>query len=406
LKTFATISFILLYTASQAQVDTSLYNKAIYASKFLSTVNEKLSKFNHKLNRRSEKTLATFHKAELRLINKMFAKDSLLAKAHLAEANRKYDELKSTIIQTATTAMEGEYNPYIDTVQTFLHLVDKNKNAFPDLTTKQLDNAKKYLATAQAKLRYSDDIKKYLSTQKEALRNAAKQLNIVTKFKQLEKTAYYYNEYVKEYSTVLKDKKKIEKKLMGLLMNNNKVKDFFAKNSMLASLFRIPDANGVDMSNMPMLAGVQTRANINALISQRASTGGPNAATAIRTQIQNAKSELDKLKTKLQQYGTTTDADGQPLGFKPNTQKTKPFFKKLEYGANIQSLKGSNGFPAISDLAVSLGYKLNDKSVFSVGGSYKLGLGQGWDKIKLSSQGISLRSNIDWKMAFGKKLHY
>jgi hypothetical protein len=398
LKTFITISFILLYTATQAQLDTSLSNKAIYASKFLSTINGKLSKFNNKLTRRTNKTLEKFHKAELKLINKMFAKDSLLAKAHLVEANRKYDELKNGTTQTAIGAMDGEYNTYIDSVKTFLSLVDKNKNAFPDLTSKQLDNAKKYVADAQAKLKYSDDIKKYLSTQKGLLRNAAKQLNIVTKFKQLEKAAYYYNEYVKEYQMVLKDKKKIEKRLMGLLMNNNKVKDFFAKNSMLASLFHIPDGNGVDMSNMPVLAGIQTRANINALIQQRASSGGPNAATAIKAQIQNAKSELDKFKTKLQQYGTTTDADGQPLGFTPNQQKTKPFIKKLEYGANIQSSKGSNGFPAISDLAVSLGYKVNDKSVFSIGGSYKLGLGQGWDKIKLSSQGISLRSSLDWKL--------
>ena len=177
-----------------------------------------------------------------------------------------------------------------------------------------------------------------------------------------------------------------------------KVKDFFAKNSMLASLFHIPDANGADISNMPVLAGIQTRANINSSIQQSVSSGGPNAATLIKAQIQDAKAELNKIKAKLEQYGKTTDADGQPLGFTPNTQKTKPFKKKLEYGANIQSSKGNNGFPAMSDLAISLGYKLNDKSVFSVGGSYKLGLGQGWDKIKLSSQGISLRSNIDWKI--------
>lgn len=372
--------------------------KITYASKFVSTINNKLSKFNNKINRRANKTLEKFHKAELKLIHKMFAKDSLLAKAHLIEAERKYQELKNSKTQNNSTGTSVEYNPYIDSIKTFLVLVDKSKSKFSNLSDKQIENAKKYLAEAQGKLQYSENIKKYLSTQKESLRNSVKQLKMVSNFKQIEKTAYYYTEYVKEYQAVLKDKKKIEKKMMALLMNNNKVKDFFAKNSMLASLFHIPTEPTTDMSNAPVLAGIQTRASVNALMQQAANTGGPNAAALVRTQIQAAKDEISKLKSKIEQYGTSTDADGQPLNFKPNTQKTKPFLKKLEYGANIQSTKGNYGFPAISDIAVSVGYKLNDKSIFSIGGSYKLGLGQGWDNIKFTSQGLGIRSNLDWKL--------
>jgi hypothetical protein len=398
LKIFLCTLILVLNFRAEAQVESLLSNKIDNASKFLSTVSGKLSMFNARINKRANKTLDKFHKAEIKLIKKMFIKDSLMAKAHLVETERKYQELKNKTSTKIIADIDAEYNPYVDSVRTFLNLVDKNKSAFPDITEKQIEKARKILAEAQGKMNYSEEIKKYLSTQKETLRSSLKQLNIVTKFKQIEKTAYYYNEYVKEYKTVLKDKKKIEKKVMALLMNNNKVKDFFAKNSFIATLFPMPGNSGADMSNMPVLPGIQTRANVNALIQQRATTGGPNAGTEIKTQIQGAKDALGKLKSKLEQYGTSTDADGQPLSFKPNTQKTKPFLKKLEYGANIQSTKGGYGFPAISDLAVSVGYKLNDKSVFSIGGSYKLGLGQGWDKIKFTSQGLALRSNLDWKI--------
>jgi hypothetical protein len=47
--------------------------------------------------------------------------------------------------------------------------------------------------------------------------------------------------------------------------------------------------------------------------------------------------------------------------FKPNTQKTKSFLKRLEYGANFQTQKATNFFPAVSDLGLSLGYKFSDK---------------------------------------------
>jgi hypothetical protein len=398
LKVFFTISLILLYTSTQAQTDTGLQTKIQFASKFLNTVSNKLGSFNNKIEKRTAKALAKFHKAELKLIHKMFAKDSVLAKAKLLEAETKYALLTDTNFVSKQTLLDGAYNPYIDSVLTFLKLVDNNKAAFAGLSNEQIAKAKEYLAAAQLNVNYTDAVKKYLSTQKESLRSSLQQLHIFTKFKEIEKTAYYYNEYVQEYASVLKDKKKIEKKLMGLLISNNVVKEFFARNSMLAGLFHIPSADGPDMSGLPPLAGLQTRAGINELIQQRVASGGPNAVAQVKGQIQAAQAELGKLKSKLEQYGKGVDADGQPLGFTPNTQKTKAFAKRLEYGANIQSTKGNYGFPSISDLAVSIGYKLNDKSVVSVGGSYKLGLGQGWDNIRFSSQGVGIRSSLDWKI--------
>ena len=87
-----------------------------------------------------------------------------------------------------------------------------------------------------------------------------------------------------------------------------------------------------------------------------------------------------------------------PEGFKPNEQKTKSFLQRLEYGTNLQTVKASSFFPTTTDVGLSVGYKLNDKSVIGIGGSYKLGLGRGWDAIKFSSEGMGLRSYIDWKI--------
>jgi len=55
-------------------------------------------------------------------------------------------------------------------------------------------------------------------------------------------------------------------------------------------------------------------------------------------------------------------------------------------------------FPITSDLGLSLGYKLNDKSVVGIGASYKMGWGSGWNNIRITHQGIGLRSYVDWKL--------
>jgi len=87
-----------------------------------------------------------------------------------------------------------------------------------------------------------------------------------------------------------------------------------------------------------------------------------------------------------------------PEQFKPNNQKTKSFWNRLEYGSNLQTQKTNYFFPATSDIGLSVGYKLNDKSIIGIGGSYKLGWGNGWNHIKLTHQGASLRSFLDYKI--------
>ncbi|MDB5223397.1 MAG: hypothetical protein JWN83_2064, partial [Chitinophagaceae bacterium] len=55
-------------------------------------------------------------------------------------------------------------------------------------------------------------------------------------------------------------------------------------------------------------------------------------------------------------------------------------------------------FPATTDIGLSVGYKLNDKSTLGIGASYKVGLGKGWNNIRISSEGIGLRSFVDYKI--------
>jgi hypothetical protein len=83
--------------------------------------------------------------------------------------------------------------------------------------------------------------------------------------------------------------------------------------------------------------------------------------------------------------------------FKPNQQKTKTFWQRLEYGTNIQTIK-NNFFPTTSDIGLSVGYKLNNKSTIGVGASYKIGWGQDIKHISITSQGMSLRSYLDVKL--------
>jgi hypothetical protein len=114
--------------------------------------------------------------------------------------------------------------------------------------------------------------------------------------------------------------------------------------------------------------------------------------------MQLAQSKLNSLKQQLAQFGSSGAGMDLPSGFQPNTQKTKTFLKRLEYGVNVQFAQSYYAFPATANLALTLGYKINDKSTIGVGGSYMAGMGSGWGDIRFSSQGVGLRSFMDWKL--------
>ena len=81
--------------------------------------------------------------------------------------------------------------------------------------------------------------------------------------------------------------------------------------------------------------------------------------------------------------------------FTPNTQHTKKFLQRLEYGFNIQNTPGSYFLPVMSTIGIMAGYKWSDKIATGIGVAYQVGLGNGINNIKLSNQGISLRSYMN-----------
>lgn len=386
------IAFILLETSSpyaQSPIDTLLGK--IDPQKYANSIGEKAKKLEDKLTAKSMKVLEKLQQQEEKIYNKLLAtKDSVQAKANLAEIKNKYAGLKSKLKNPAIISQAKQYIPQLDSLSTSLKFLTEN-----GIGGKVKDALAK-TESLKDKFQQAEEIKKFIKERKEQLKAQLEKLGMVKQLKQINKQVYYYAVQIKEYKEILKDPKKIEKKALELLSKTKIWKDFFAKNSMLASLFRMPgDAN--DPAAMVNLAGLQTRAQVNNLIQQQIAGGGPNAQAQFRQNISEAQSQLNVLKDKIIKAGGSSSNDELP-DFKPNNQKTKSFFERLEYGTNIQTQKANSFFPVTSDIALSVGYKLNDKSIIGVGSSFKMGWGTGWQRIRISSEGVGLRSFLDYKL--------
>ncbi|MCG2618061.1 hypothetical protein LZZ85_27405 [Terrimonas sp. NA20] len=384
---------ILLCVYANAQHDTS----SLVSLDYIEQAGKKAGQLEEKLDRASAKLLSSLFKQEAKLQRKLAKKDSAAASRIFADKDAAYQQLQNKL---SVGSLKPPYIASLDTLSSslkFLQLQPKLLNATGDVSQKLQQSLSK-VNGLESQFGKAEEIKQFLKQRKQYLRQQLENTGLAKELKAFNKQAYYYSAQVNEYKQVLKDHKKAEKKALELLSKTSVFKEFMRKNSMLASLFRLPgDPN--DPQAAASLAGLQTRSQVNNLVQQQISAGGPNAQAQFSQNMQEAQSQLNALKDKLHKLGGgSSDELDMPEGFKPNKQKTKTFLQRIEYGLTMQSQRSNGFFPVTSDLALTVGYKLNDNSIIGVGGGYKIGWGKSINHIRITHEGVSLRSFVDVRL--------
>ena len=391
------VAQLIAQSPVKIQADTSTLTTRIIPEKFYTTVSSKATKYYEQVSSRTEKTLVRLSKWENK-IKAILEKTSPATAARLFGANtitfsvllQKYQQGKLQIENA-----KGRYDEYRDQLTTSLKYLDKFKTVADSSKLHAAQSSMNLIAT---ELKNSEAVEAFIKERKQQLVQQLMQVAGKNKFiKKMNKDQYYYAQALMNYKETFSDPKKIEALALKALQKIPAFNSFLKKNSLLASMFRMPGETA-DPSTMANLAGLQTRAQVNTLIQQQIAAGGPNAMEQFQQNMQSAQSQLTQLKDKILKKGGGSSEDILPEGFKPNGQKTKTLKQRLEYGTNVQSQGANAYFPVTSDIGLSLGYKLNDKSVIGIGASYKIGFGRGWNAIRLTQQGAGLRSFFDWKI--------
>jgi hypothetical protein len=378
------IIFLSLSVSAQTRAVDSLP----FSSNYYQSVAAKFSSLNSKLDKTTDKAVRQLSKHEEKIRRKLMKIDSIRAKAIFADANQRYQQLQNKLKNPGKLT---NYIPYLDTLHTSFKFLGQNGNV-----SQQFTDAFGKVKELEGNMQKAEEIRQFMKERRDFLCRQLEGFGFAKQLKQLNKQVYYYQAQVNEYKSMLRDKKKLEKKAIELLSQTRAFQDFMRGNSILASMFRLPgDPN--DPASQISSGALQTRTQVNNLIQQQISSGGPNAQAQLQQNLQQGQAQLQQLKDKVMQFGGSSSGDEVP-DFKPNNQKTKSFLQRLELGSNFQTQKQNTYFPVTSDIGLSVGYKLNDKSVIGVGAAYKLGWGHGWNNIHMSNEGVGLRSYIDWKL--------
>ncbi len=405
------ILLILLSTWCHAQEPTTIDRIANFPTRFFDKINHKAAGLEDKLERQTVKYLQRLAKKEQKLKHKLARTDSAAAANLFANSEKQYEQLIQQVSDDAPASLSrrsGQYLPYLDSVSTSLNFLEQNSGIISNAKEikDKIQGSLGQVNELQSKLQQSEQIKAFIRQRRQQIKETLSRYTRLPKgltngFNDFNKDVYYYSQQINEYRELLNNPDQLTQKALTLLNRCDAFQRFMREHSELAGLFGVPANYGTPQA----LAGLQTRAQVQQLIQTQLASAGPNAQQMLQQNIQQAQAQLSQLKDKLNKLGGGGSGDmdmpdlpaGQ-AGFKPNNQKTKTFFQRLEYGTNLQTTKSSYFFPTTSDLALSVGYKLNDKNTIGIGASYKVGWGKDIRHINITHEGIGFRSFADFKL--------
>ncbi|WP_146217675.1 hypothetical protein [Chitinophaga sp. S165] len=362
--------------------------------KYLQEVYHKSEALQQKLEKRSISLLDRFSRQQQQLNQKF-------SKLQKGENGLNFDALGDTIAklragfatkqqQQLTTLQQKIYLPELDTMQTTLRFL----SASGKLTNQydaELKQALKSVNELHNRLNQTETLHRFLEDHKRLLKSRLSSYNLFKKdVEKINKESYYYNQQIKNYTAMLKDRRKAEAKALKLLKESVQYKDFVSKNSWLAGLFPVPPTG---TSPSAALQELQTQAQVEQQIQQR--LGADLGARQLVSERMNAaQSRFNELKSKYQHVDNTADMPG----FKPNEMKSKSFFQRLEFGINLQMQRRANWYPTATDLAGQLSYQFAKNGHAGFGVAYQLSWMSSTEHFSLRTGGYGIRSFVDWKL--------
>jgi hypothetical protein len=358
------------------------------------------TKTNERINKFLQKSLAGFQKKQDRLLQKAAKKDSAAAKLLNNEWTAKYDRMAQQLANPQALVnkkLTGNYIARIDSVGSLFGFASASNLTQKMPNLKEFGRISEQIKLLQTQMHSAEALKKLMQEQTTMLKKQFKQLGLDKEINKLKQQGYYYQQQVQEYKQMLSDPDKLTKKALELAADLPAYREFMSQNSQLAQLFRVPGINsGSTNGTATAIPGLQTQAQVQQQLQQQLGAGGVNPMTYLQNQMGQTTQQLDALKNKLNELGGGSEELDMP-DFKPNKQKTKSFWKRLEYGMNIQSQRSNTFLPSTTDIGLLLGYRLNDKSTIGMGLSYKLGLGKNISNITITHEGVGVRTYVDIK---------
>jgi hypothetical protein len=230
--------------------------------------------------------------------------------------------------------------------------------------------------------------------------NSAKSEN-VRGLKGIDKQVFYAKSKMQALKGISEEPSKLEEETLEFLQGENGFDRYLDQ-------VDGPNANRLTGKSVDELEqmGYQTKRLLQGELKGKLGGGLTSVQESMSSQLKNYTDKAGDFK-KIQRDIRQTKQSvielknaGKPA-FKINKMRGMPLSKRIEKQINWQSNRATlNGKPATVQLSAMAGFKQTEKLSYGVGLAPAIGLGQNWKTIKLSFEGLSIRSYCVWQWQY------
>lgn len=210
---------VILFSSfsARAQADTLLDTKSLRIQS-IEKIDKNIRSIDEKIEKKTIKILAGLQKQETKLKSKLALKDSVAAKDLFPE-NNSYKAMSAALKNATAAKSLNEYIPQLDSLKTGLKFLDQAKSLqdkFPKEWTAKIAGVNKSVEGLQSKLQQANEVRSFIKERRQMLKEQLQKYGMAKELKKINKEVYYYQQQINEYKELLKDRKKMEQKLLQL----------------------------------------------------------------------------------------------------------------------------------------------------------------------------------------------
>jgi hypothetical protein len=385
------------------------------ADSYLESRTTALDKYVKRSEKIQQRLLKKLKRKEDKMLRKLAAKDYTLYREYLGHT-LSYD---SIAVVSQDTAWQRQHNTAavraIDSlkgVQTFLQQQSSKFGTATDIAAKggiDVPHSKE-LAALQQKLNTQVSVDNLIGQRTSALEGLAGKANIKG-LEGIQKNVYYAKEKIKAWKEVSDDPDAAEEEALEYLQGTEGFAESLKGGSGGGSNAFGGLGNNASAEDLQRM-GFQTKGQVNGMLQQKLGNNVGSVQQQMAGQVKEYSDKLnpvtDKIKDAKQALNDAKETKGQlknieKPAFKKNPERGKPFWKRLEPQYNFQTTRATpDGLrPAMLEFGAGVEFKHTPKLSYGVAIGLSIGLGQNWQNIKLTYEGVSARAYADWKMIYG-----
>lgn len=375
-----------------------------YSKKYLDLNVKSLTKYNKYTQKQQQKLLKKLKKKEDRFAKKLKRKDST-AYAQYQSDNVTYDSIsriKPDSIQLLRQA-RGLSHATIDSLKGVQRYI-KNKTSKVNQLYGNTPGDNVNLNSLNTDLQYNTQVNDLISKRTERLKRLAADHKSLGSIKGIEQNVFYTKQRIQAVKGVADEPSKAEEYALEYLMGE---KGF--SNHLQPPASKNVKRMGVGMSVDDLeKMGFQTKRQLSSKLQNKFGNNLGSVQQRMGDQVSDYQDKLQQVRStknsiKQAKQSVSKMKDLNAPSFKVNPMRGKPLWHRIEKQYNWNTTRASfdGSKPAILNLSVMAGFKHTPKLTYGVGFVSSIGLGQNWNNVKISFEGLGLRTFTEWQWEYG-----